>query len=223
MPMSELKQRLLKIEFAKIGFPDAVFSVEHSAVLINPTDERMPKIKDNGDIHYGSEYDSLVSSQIRPIVSRVNEITAAWEKAPAVPFEDISRFRILSEYNGAALAARDDSEYGLDYCLKFVTWRYNYERTGFEHGNYTTDYDTAKEDFAVRSGLVDRRKLFNETELTLIRQGLVYLGADYPDLTSDQMTILGKVVEKIEELVPAIRQREELEAHNLVPDDGLEV
>jgi hypothetical protein len=179
-------------------------------------------IQDNGSVYYYAEHDRI-AHKILAIANKVNEIVAAWEKAPAVPFDDISHFRVLSEYNNVVLAARDDSTQGFGRGLYFVTWRYNHDRTGLEHGNYTESYDAAKEDFAVRCGLVDKNKLFDETEMKLIRQGLVYLGADFPDLTAEQMTLLGRVVERIEMLVPEIVEHEEMEHIGLLPNDGLEI
>lgn len=223
MAMSELKQRLLKIELARIGFRDTLYSSEKDAILVNPSDEYMITIKVDGGISYYAEHDHLVVTKIKPLADKIKELVAAWERAPVAPFEDVSNFRILSEYNNIVLAARDDSELGYGHGLHFTTWEYSYERTGFMHGHYTTDYEYAKEDFAVRCGLVDRHKLFNETEMKLIRQGLVHLGANFPDLTAEQNTLLGKVVERIEVLVPEIREHEEMEHERLVPDDGLEI
>jgi len=220
MAMSELKQQLLKIELARIGFRDAAYSQEHDAMLVNPSDERLMKINDEG-VSYYAEHDLLVIYQIKPLADKVKEMVSAWEKGQSVPFEDLSHYRILSEYNGIVLAARDDSELGYGHGLHLTTWEYSYNRTGFMHGHYTTDYEAAKEDFAVRCGLIDRNKLFDETEMKLIRQGLVHLGANFPDLTYEQNTLLGKVVEKIEMLVPEIQEHEELERDELVPDDEL--
>jgi hypothetical protein len=59
--------------------------------------------------------------------------------------------------------------------------------------------------------------------MKLIRQGLVHLGTEFPDLTYEQNTLLGKVVEKIEMIVPSIKEHEALEHHELVADDGLEI
>lgn len=223
MAMSELKRRLLQIELAKIGLREARYNAESDFFAIDPLDSRMPRIYDNGDIHYGSEYSHLVRSDLYLIVGRVAEIIAAWERAAAVQIGSNENFRILARYNDIVLAARDDSEQGFSYGFQFVTWQYDYNRTGFEQGHYTTDYDDAKEDFALRCGLVDKHKLFDETEMKLIRQGLVHLGANFPDLTTEQMTLLGKVVERIEMLVPEIREHEELEHQGLVPDDELEI
>jgi hypothetical protein len=221
MAISELKWRLLLLELAKAGYREAWYSDANGIVYIDPSDKRMPKIYDNGDIVYGTEYDHLVVSEIQPIVDRVNGQVAAWEKSKPITFNDTSKFRIIAEYNNVVLAARDDGNIG--HGLHFTTWEYNRDRTGFDDGHYTTDYESAKEDFAVRCGLIDRNKLFNETEMKLIRQGLVHLGADFPNLTYEQNTLLGKVVEKIEMLVPEIREHEELERSEIVPDDGLEI
>jgi len=223
MAMSELKQRLFKIELTRLGFPDAQYSEANNIFKLSPSDSRLPKISNNGDIHYGIEYEHLVEYQIQPLVKRINEIVDAWEKAPVVPVENISHFRVLAEYNSVMLAARDDSNKGFDYGFEFVTWRYDRDRLSLEHGNYTTDFEAAKEDYAVRCGLINRNKMFNETELKLIHQGLVHLGVDYPHLTTEQMTNIGMTIEKIEMLVPAIRDRDALESHELLPKDGIEL
>ena len=223
MAMSELQQRLLKIELSRLGFRDAKYDAELGVYVIDPTDERAPRIYENGDIHFGSEFDHLVRDEIQPAVRRVNEQVAAWERAPVAPFKDLDNYRILNEYNNIVLAARDDSALNYGHGLHFTTWEYAYNREGFLYGHYTTDYESAKEDFAVRCRLVNRYKMFSETELKLMRQGLVYLGANYPDLTTEQMTNVGKLIEKVEIVVPSIQAHEELEHSELVPDDGLEV
>jgi len=223
MKMSGLKQRLLLLELARLGFPDAQYSEANNLIRLNPSDSRMPKIYGNGDIQFGSEYDPLVRDELQPLVRKIDEIVAAWEQARAVPFENLSNYRVLAEYNGVVLAARDDSEQAYNDGLHFVTWRHDCDRTGFEHGNYTTDYDAAKEDFATRAGLVDRHKMMSETELKLIHQGLVFLGANAPDLSADAMTNVGKLIEKVEMIVPEIQERSVYEEHDLVAEDGLEV
>jgi hypothetical protein len=223
MAMSELKQRLLLIELAKIGCREAWYDDVNSMVYSDLTNDRMPRIHDNGDIHYGCEYDHLVKYQIQPMLERINEILAAWEKSQVIPFKDSEKFRVLAEYNNVVLAVRDDSKLGYGDGLHFVTWAYGLDRTGFDDGHYFTGYESAKENFALRCGLVDKNKMFDETEMKLIRQGLVHLGADFPDLTAEQMTLLGKVVERIEMLVPEITEHEEMEHSELVPDDGLEI
>jgi hypothetical protein len=222
MAMSELKQRLLIIELKKLGFTGAKYFEQKDAVITDPSADHEMGIRNDGSVFYYAEHDHI-AHDVRAIAKQVNEIVDAWEKASAVPVEDISHYRVLSEYNNIVLAARDDSEHGYGIGLTFVTWRYNYDRTGLEHGNYTEDYEDAKEDFAVRCGLVDKQKLFNETELKLIYQGLVQLVFNSPDLTTEQSKLLDEVVERIEILVPEICAHEQLEELGLVPDDELEI
>jgi len=222
MVMSELKQRLLKIELARLGFPDTQYDNERG-LLINPSNERVMRVMNNGEISYYGEHDYIVLNHIFPAVKKINEAVAAWENAPAVKFEGLSNYRILSEYNNTVLAARDDSERGYDHGLFYTTWEYSNDRAGFLHGHYTSSYEAAKEDFAVRCGLINRYRMFNETELKLIHQGLVHLGANYPHFTSEQMTNVGKIIEKIELIIPAIKERSVYESHELVPEDGLEI
>ena len=41
---------------------------------------------------------------------------------------------------------------------QFVTWIWDYDRTGVSHGHYyEDDFQSAKQDFAVRSGLIPER------------------------------------------------------------------
>ncbi|MDR2695623.1 MAG: hypothetical protein LBC79_04510 [Deltaproteobacteria bacterium] len=220
--MSELKQRLLKNELARLGFQDAQYDKKQDAMLANPSDKRAIVIKDDASVSYYAEHDHL-SFGIHAAAEKVNEVAAMWERAPAVPVEGLSNFRTLAEYNNVVLAARDDSELGYGEGLHFVTWEYAADRRTLVQGNYATDYEAAKENLAVRSGLVNRYKMFNETELKLILQGLVYLGSDYPSLTAEEMANVGKLIGKVKIIAPEISDHEYLEHQALVPDDGLEI
>ena len=151
--MSELKITLFQYELKKAGYPNAVYVPETDSIRVNPNDERTPSIADNGDILYGKEHRDFVDTILKPLVSRINEVVSAWEAAKTVPFENLSNYRVLMEYNNVMLAARDDT--GGNRGLHFVTWEYDYNRNGLNHGHYTEDYDSAKADFAVRAGLIE--------------------------------------------------------------------
>ena len=161
-PMSELKQRLYRLELANIGFENPVYFPDVGKVRIQADNDRLPIIDNIGDIHYGTEHDQLVKTQIRPLVNKINEMTAAWENASPVPFEHLSNYRILVEHNNTALAARDDGEYKRG--LHFVVWSYDADRMGFSQGYYTEDYAAAKENFALRAGLVEKEKVVTAKE-----------------------------------------------------------
>ena len=168
--MSELKQRLLIYELAKIGYPDAAYIPESDKVMIQPNKEQMVEIIGADGIRYWPEYRDLAMSEINPIVSKVNEIIAAWENSRPAPFDSVSHFNILVEYNNVVLAARDDGEYGRG--LHFVTWRYDLERTELYSGQYTDDYANAKEAFALRSGLIKEEKVITREQAADIKAAI---------------------------------------------------
>ena len=68
----------------------------------------------------------------------------------------------IAEYNEVVLAGREHS----NGSFEFATW--NYKNNSLYHGHYTTDYKGAREDFATRSGLVNKNLLFNKNELVEI-------------------------------------------------------
>ena len=165
--MSELKQRLLKIELAKVGFPNADYVAEADVVKLQPDNERLPEINNAGDVKYGTEYDYLAAYTICPLVHKVNEIISAWENSRPAPFDKVSQYNILAEYNDIVLAARDDEEYGRG--LHFVTWKYDEERTEFYDGRYTEDFAEAKESFALRAGLIQKEKIITQEQAADIK------------------------------------------------------
>jgi hypothetical protein len=155
--------------------------------------------------------------QIRSIYDSLYEAYSLYEKGE--PLLSQPNFHKLCEFGNYVLGAKIMG-YG---CMEFATWKQSADRMRTDIGNYMDNYEKAKEDFSTRAGLIDRYKMFSETEMKLIRQGLVHLGANFPDLTYDQNNILGKVVEKIETIVPSIQERSVYECYELVPQDGFEV
>ena len=157
--------------------------------------------------------------KIRNCCQSVQEAYAIYKAAPQMEYDTLSHYRKLNDFNGYILAARICA----DGSFEFATWQKSAINAEVGLGHYFEGYEHAKEDFALRCGLVDRYKMFDEIELKLIRQGLVHLGADYPHLTVEQMTTVGKVIEQIEAIVPEIQEHEEMEHSELVPDDELEL
>lgn len=198
--MSEFKQLLLRYELAKIGFPDARYIPEIDKVKVQPDNNRMPEINGEGNIRYGTEYENIALHTLRPLVDNVNEAIAAWEKSRAVPFDDLSKFCIMSEYNNVVLAARDDTVYGRG--LHFTTWQYNFERTGFDHGHYTEDYIAAKEDFAVRAGLIPATKILTPEQAQEVKAAIEYRISNDGDITMAAEDMLKTITAKLNDAYP---------------------
>ena len=103
--------------------------------------------------------------RVEDIAAKTLEYMTAMEAAPQLKASGLdSDYRILAEFGGTVLAGTP-SKYG----VQFVTWDWDYDRTGVSHGHYFMEnYDEAKQDFATRSGLIQKEQLFSPEQLTEI-------------------------------------------------------
>ena len=129
----------------------------------------------------------------------INEYVAAYEKA--VPVIG-SPYRTVIEYGECELAVAEKNG-----SYEFVTWRKNNGERNI--GHYFDSLANAREDFAKRSGLIDSDKLFDESELVIIRAGLVecYYNAA-TDIAEPQKVFA--LIEKIDkDIMPEISHESE--------------
>ena len=111
----------------------------------------------------------------------------------------------INEQNGVVLACKQHPIF--DYVLS------TYLKDA-EHGNaaiqrqYFYNKETAFENFALRSGLVDEKKLFSETELKIIHAGLVKMRTIDNDLNQEDLDSVATLVDKIEDIVPELGKKE---------------
>lgn len=135
----------------------------------------------------------------------VLDYCTAYEKSSELKADGLSeKYRCLAEFNGTVLAAKYNAEYGFE----FVTWDRTFDGKAVCQGNYYTDYATAKENFAVRSGLVDKDKMFSTEELESIRKCINFTAMYNDDLNFDDCDFLIKISEKISENIPDRQQNE---------------
>ena len=114
--------------------------------------------------------------------------------------------------------AKMTSEYMaiLEYApqLQFVTWEWNYDREGVHRGHYfQNDYDAAKRDFTVRSGLVPKDALFEPEQLAQIYHALSFVREQDETLSFGRDQELAVLMDQISGLLPpnAPRQRDSLQ------------
>ena len=70
-------------------------------------------------------------------------------------------YRLLADFNSTVLAGHPTGQ-----GVEFVTWEWDYSHTGMWQGHYYgNNYAGAKQDFALRSGLIPRSLLFEQSEL----------------------------------------------------------
>lgn len=187
-----------------------------------------------GTISYRNSYDRDEINEILELIKNFREQEEIFEKAQHIKLEGLERYKLLAEYNNAVLAVSEIST--LDYSnhrvnqFDYVTWEKDKGAEGVHTGNYFGDnYEAAKEDFAKRSGLINSKKLFSETEMLTIYAGLVRL-QDVNEISCDQEKIINNIKDKISNVVPDIEEQiyqcnpkfEESEK-NLIIDNSVDI
>ena len=130
----------------------------------------------------------------------------AIQTAPLLHASGLSeKFHLLADFGGAVLAGR---ELGNGWGYQFVTWIWDHDRTGVSHGHYyEEDFQGAKQDFAVRSGLISKAQLFLPEELTQLYRATDYLLDEGPEPEDGQLKALQTSRTKIEYTVPHLVER----------------
>lgn len=130
----------------------------------------------------------------------------AVQTAPLLHASGLSeKFHLLADFGGAVLAGRE-LENGRGY--QFVTWIWDYNRTGVSYGHYyDEDFCGAKQDFAVRSGLISKTQLFSPEELTELYRATDYLLDEGPELEDGHLKAMQTARTKIEYTVPDLADR----------------
>lgn len=105
--------------------------------------------------------------QAEDIAARTREYMLAMETAPQLKASGLEGdYRILADFNGTVLAG-SHSKYG----VQFVTWDWD---------------DGAKQDFATRSGLIQKEQLFSPEQMTEIYRCCAdSVDGDFFDLTAE--------------------------------------
>lgn len=162
---------------------------------------------------------SALYHQTAETAEMVSEYVEAIQNAPLLQTPGLEEeFHLLADFGGAVLAGRERPD-GSGY--QFATWIWNYGHAGVSQGHYYEgNFRGAKEDFAVRSGLISRAQLFTQEELTELYRATDYFLEDGPEPDSSQQEALRQARRKIEYTVPDIQSRLE-QAQNQEPQMNL--
>ncbi len=188
------------------------FSEKDSCMIVAVDNGAEAKIYDNGTIaalteNVGDEYHDILQA-----ARNIYEYCSVYEKAAPLKAERLpENYRCLAEFNGTVLAAKysDRNEF------KFVTWDRTYDGMGVCQGNYHSDYFAAKENFAVRSGLVEKERLFSNDELLKLNCCVDFTLENSKYLDYDEEESLTRLKEKIEEIAPYPSDNQEQTMQNL--------
>ena len=110
-----------------------------------------------------------VDRQLRTVIQtagHIKEYMRIFECAPvlkAVGLEDT--YKVLADFGDAVLAGQLGKK-----GARFVTWEWDFDRQGVHTGHYFMEnYEAAKQDFAVRAGLVNEQRLFSDEQIAVIK------------------------------------------------------
>ena len=161
--------------------------------------------------HNASEQEEIDS--IRDFINDLQEQEKIFARAEHMQVEGLKHYKLLAEYNNVILAACESESLNSSMqkvnSYQYVTWEKDRggSQLGVHTGNYFSDnYTGAKENFAVRSGILRKSKLLSETELMAIYSGIVKL-EDNENNTDGSYKIFKLIKEKIQDIIPDIEAR----------------
>ena len=136
-----------------------------------------------------------------------SEYTAMLEQAPQLKANGlVGDYRILADFGDAVLAGHP-TERG----VQFVVWGWDWDRRGVHQGDYFQgDYEAAKHDFTMRSGLVPKDALFDAAQLSELYHALAFVRERDESLSFGRDQELKELTEQVGSLLPesALRQRD---------------
>ena len=204
----------LKISLVHAGFEPERIEDQHLPVCWEKG--RLCRITGKGSVFYRrADVDTPQAEdalyRVEDIAAKTLEYMTAMETAPQLRASGLDEdYRILADFGGTVLAGTP-SKYG----VQFVTWDWDYDRTGVVHGHYFMEnYDAAKQDFATRSGLIQKEQLFSPEQLTeIFRCCADSVDEDFFELTDTQEEMIRGIQQQIRVCVPdldeRVRQQEE--------------
>ena len=158
------------------------------------------------DIRIKQEQPTDSHFQLKKVMNDASKFCSIYAKAALLKADGLSEdYRCLAEFNGTVLAAKYSEKYGFE----FVTWDRTFDGKAVCQGNYHTDYNAAKEDFATRSGLVDSNRLFEADELKRIHKCIGFALENDDSLDFNQEKELSELKERLEDLIPSQTENQE--------------
>ena len=165
---------------------------------------RLCRITGKGSVYYRREDTDTPQAEdalfrIEDIAAKTLEYMTAMETAPRLKATDLTGdYRILADFGDAVMAGHP-TERG----VQFVTWEWDFDREGVHHGHYfQDDYEAAKRDFTVRSGLVQKDALFEPEQLAEIYHALSFVREQDETLSFGRDQELAELMEQIGGLLP---------------------
>ena len=146
----------------------------------------------------GPEVDRKLRT-VTQVAAQVKEYMQIFDRAPALKAVGLDdTYKVLADFGDAVLAGQLGKK-----GARFVTWEWDFDRKGVHAGHYFMEnYEAAKQDFAVRAGLVERQLLFSDEQIAVIKNACEFALEDDATLSYAEEKQLQSVQEQIELLLP---------------------
>ena len=207
MNNSNTGQQLRYLEEVCISLHRAGFETkppEDCQLPILWNDAPLCRITGKGSVLYHQEnVDSIRAQDVLQSVIDTAKMTSEYmvilEYAPRLKASGLTGdYRILADFGDAVLAGHP-TERG----VQFVTWEWDFDRKGVHQGHYfQDDYEAAKRDFTVRSGLVQKDALFEPEQLAEIYRALRFVREQDETLSFGRDQELAELMEQVGGLLP---------------------
>ena len=170
------------------------------------------RVSGRGSVLYRQECVDSVRAQdalqsVIDTAKTTSEYMAILETAPRLKAGGLTGdYRILADFGDTVLAGTPRK-----YGVQFVTWEWDSDRKGVHYGHYfQDDYEAAKRDFTVRSGLVPKDALFEPEQLAEIYRALRLVREQDESLSFGRDQELAELMEQVGKSLPeaALRQRD---------------
>ena len=165
---------------------------------------RLCRVSGKGSVLYRQENMDSIRAQdalqaVIDTAKMTSEYMAILEYAPQLKATDLTGdYRILADFGDAVLAG-----HATERGVQFVTWEWDFDRKGVHHGHYfQDDYDAAKRDFTLRSGLVQKDALFEPEQLAQIYHALSFVREQDETLSFGRDQELAELMDQVGGLLP---------------------
>jgi hypothetical protein len=197
-----MDKKFLQQVYGKIEKPSNLeMKLRDDCIEFIKDEDVISKVDDKGGLFYyadirESNLIDILYDKVNPVVREVKEYLSVMNNAPELKALDFDMpYKKIVEFNGVVLG-------GIEHTsgeFEFTTWET--EGKSLYHGHYFRDYSKAKEDFAVRCGLVNQNKMFTDEEMIEIyRCSCDTLNGMY-ELTDKQTEIIEEIRNKVKDSI----------------------
>lgn len=167
-------------------------------------EQKLCTVDSSGAVRFraGDILDAEADRQLQTVIhmaEQVKEYMQILELAPSLCVNGPDDHRkIFADFGDVVLVGSAGRK-----IVDFATWEWDFDRQGVHAGHYFMEnYEAAKQDFAVRAGLVERQRLFSDEQIAVIKNACEFALEDDATLSYAEEKQLHSVQEQIELLLP---------------------